>query len=74
MGMQVQCPGVVQTTVEGVPLCVDDFGAALAWEAVPPFAIDYAQAAEPFAVGFLLMASFWALGHGVSLVIDLVRR
>jgi hypothetical protein len=35
--------------------------------------IDVRLAAEAFGVGFLLLASCWALGKGVALVIDLVR-
>lgn len=70
--MQVRCPAHVVTGAHGELLCVSGAGQAVEWEPVPP--IDLSAAAEPFSVGFLLVASFWALGHGVAVVLDLVRR
>lgn len=38
------------------------------------FELDVSQAAEAFSVGFLLVASFFLIGKGVAVFIDLVRR
>lgn len=72
--MQIACPEIVMTGSQGQALCVDEFGAAVDWTEQPAFQIDMNAVAEPFGVGFLLVASCWALGHGVSLLLDLVRR
>lgn len=72
--MQVECPANVVTGPSGEPLCLDELSEPISWEPVEPVAIDFEQVAEPFSVGFLLMASCWALGKAVALVIGLVKR
>lgn len=72
--MQVECPANVETGPSGEPWCVDESWRPISWEPVVPFSIDFEQIAEPFSVGFLLMASCWALGKAVALVIGLVKR
>lgn len=70
--MNVQCPANLATGSNGELLCVDEVGVGVEWQPLP--IIDYAAIGAPFSAGFILVASFWALGHGVALVIDLVRR
>lgn len=72
--MRVECPVVVVTGQMGEPLCVDQQGQAVAWIEQPPFQINFDQVGEPFVAGFLLMATCWALGKGVALVISLVKH
>ena len=70
--VNAHCPAVLATGSNGALLCVDELGAAVEWQPLP--IVDYSAVGAPFSAGFILVASFWALGHGVSLVIDLVRR
>jgi hypothetical protein len=74
--MRVNCPGVdVLTGPSGEPLCVDSLGAPLAWIAVADGPeIDLETIGAPFSAGFSLVLLFWALGKGVSVIIDVVRR
>lgn len=73
--MRVECPGTVETGMQGQPLCVDQPGGiALMWQEQQPYQIDVDAAFEPFSAGFLLVASCWALGKGVAVVIGLVKK
>lgn len=71
--MQVECPEIVVTGMQGEALCVDQMGLSVEWVPRQEYQVDLEAAAEPFSVGFLLMASCWALGKGVALVISLLR-
>lgn len=74
MSTAIVCEANLVTGANGEALCLDDLGQAVAWDFEPPYQIDFSQVAEPFMTGFLLMASCWAIGHGISLFLSLVRR
>jgi hypothetical protein len=70
--MQVTCPAFPETGPSGELVCVDGVGSPVAWEPLPP--IDWSAVGAPFSAGFVLVAACWALGHGVAVFVDLVRR
>ena len=76
----LSCPGVVSTdaTVDpGAPICTNGSGAAVQWQAVPPFDVsqlDYGQAEEAFAAAFVIVGTCWAIGKAVALVFDAIRK
>jgi len=76
--LSLVCPGVVSTDVgTGAALCTDGMGTVLGWTYTPPFDIstlDYAQATEAFAAAFTIVGTCWAIGKGVRLLLDVVRR
>lgn len=73
---QITCPGVVVTDVSGVPVCQDMNGQPAAWTTTPAFSI---EALDPlivsgaFAAGFTLVATGWAIGYGVKIVLRMLR-
>lgn len=78
------CPGEAVWTISNAPVCAARSGTGgyinVNWEYVElselqsSNEIDLAAARDPFMAGFLLVASCWALGHGVALIIGMVRR
>jgi hypothetical protein len=75
--MRIECPGVVVTDSNGAALCQDTVGAPLSWTTIPSFdieSIDNAVAAEAFAAGFVIVATAWAIGRGVSIVLGVIGR
>lgn len=74
--MRVVCNGAqIMTGAEGQALCLDEVGAPVAWTVVADVpVIDLETVAAPFSAGLGLVLLFWALGKGVALVIEVVRR
>ena len=75
--MSIECPGVVTTGSDGSALCTDGGGNVVAWVAVPPFSVanlDYGQAGDAFAAGFVIVAMCWALGKVIGAIFDVIRR
>lgn len=74
--MRIECGAAeVVTGAGGEPLCRDALGAPVAWTVIPNGpAIDLETVSAPFSAGFGLVLMFWALGKGVSVIIDVVRR
>lgn len=73
---QITCPGEVVTDVSGVPVCQDMSGQPLAWTTTPAFSIDALDpviASGAFAAGFVLVGTGWAIGHGVKIVLRMLR-
>jgi len=74
--MQISCPGVVVTDTNGAALCEDMVGAPLAWTTTPAFeisALDPLMLSGAFAAGFILVASGWAIGYGVKVVLSMLK-
>lgn len=73
----LSCPGVVSTGADGSALCTDGAGNAVAWVSVPPFDVsqlDYGQAGQAVAAGFVIIGTFWAIGRACGLILDAVRK
>lgn len=70
--MNAYCPAQIVTGINGELLCRDSLGQAVAWQEPP--VVDVTMVAGPFSAGFVMVASFWALGHGISLILGIVRR
>lgn len=75
--MRFDCPATVATLPDGSLACLDGVGAAVAWVVVPEWEIsdlDVGQAGAAFGAAFVLVGMFWALGKGVGLVVNSIRR
>lgn len=75
--MTAICQGTIVTDGSGVPACLDQQSAPLAWIQQAPFdpnLVDPAVASMAFAAGFMIVGISWALGRGVRAVLDLIRR
>lgn len=62
---------------DGAPACQDGNGNLVSWVSVPPFDVsqlDYGQAGEAFAAGFVIVGMCWALGKAVGAIMDAVRK
>lgn len=73
----IECPANVTTLSDGSPACLDSTGAVVPWQAVPPFDVsqlDYAQAGEAFAAGFVIVGMCWSLGKAVGSILSIIRR
>jgi hypothetical protein len=76
MSVTIQCPATVTTSLTGQPQCLDGVGDVVAWVVVPDFdlsMIDTPTASEGFSAGFVVVATAWAIGKGVSLVLKSIR-
>ena len=73
----LSCPGTVTTDAAGAPDCTNGSGTAVAWQAVPPFSVselDYGEAGQAFAAGFVIVGMCWALGQAIGAIIKPVKR
>lgn len=76
--MAVYCQGTVvtDTTVDpGAALCQSSTGTPGTWIQVQPFDVsqlDYGQAGEAFAAGFVIVAMCWALGKAVKAIMSVI--
>lgn len=71
------CAGTIVTDVSGVPVCQDTMGAPLEWQSIEDFdpsQIDPLVAGPYFAAGFILVATCWAIGKGVGMLLTVIRR
>ena len=72
----IRCPGTVVSDANGVALCQDGSGLALAWTVEPSFdisQIDPAVAGELFSIGFILYGTAWAIGKGAAMVVNAIK-
>ena len=78
MSLTIECPGTVVTDpVTGVPLCQDASSAPLAWVQVPQFDVsqlDPASLTAYFTWGWFIVAMGWAIGKGVAIFVQFVKR
>lgn len=73
---QISCPGVVQTDVDGYPLCRDLLDAPLAWTEENPFSLDDLETADlggAFAAGFVIVGTAYVIGLGARTLIRAIK-
>ncbi len=74
----LSCPGTITTdTTTGAPDCTNGTGTVVAWQVVPPFDVsqlDYGEAGQAFAAGFVLVGMCWGLGMAVGAIMRTIRR
>lgn len=69
--------GVVETTVEGFPVCKDPAGNVTAWTYqanFDPSQIDTTVAGAAFGVGFMIVATVCVIGLGARAMVRFVRQ
>lgn len=60
----------------GAVLCTNGSGTAVAWVSVPPFDVsqlDYGQAGEAFAAGFVMIGSCVLLGRAIAAIFKAIK-
>jgi hypothetical protein len=77
MSATIFCPGTVSTGSAGEPLCLDGGSLPLPWTVVPDFdpsLLDTPTMTEAFSIAFVMVATAWAIGKSVSLILSIIRR
>ena len=74
----LSCPGTIVTnSATGGADCTNGSGAVVAWQTIPPFDVsqlDYGEAGQAFAAGFVMVGMCWGLGVAVGAIMKVIKR
>lgn len=74
MATSLSCSGVVSIAGDGAPLCSGAWVLIPAPDPFDPSQLDPAELGVCFGVGFSLVAVFMLAGHGVRVVLNLIKN
>lgn len=74
----LSCPGTIVTNgTTGGADCTNGSGGVTAWQTIPPFDVsqlDYGEAGQAFAAGFVMVGMCWGLGVAVGAIMKVIKR